>query len=180
MLWTCLRNSSIKLVWELWLYMLYRAPWVVLGLKAVDSVQKPVSIWVLRMWTRLSYCQMRHHEWFISLGWIWALLLRQIGYTFHWPSWSPSAFHYWHHCLLMISPILLEIQTILIVSQEECQGWCLSGLCTCPMMMVIITRSSLSPCQLLKDWKKRTVPFGLIISEDWKHPQVSRIFPVIK
>lgn len=173
---------SRKLVWELWLYMLHRATWVAFALCwQVDGVHKPVSIWVLRMPTRLTnYCQVGHHEWFTSLDWIWPLLARGIRYTFHWPGWSP-AFDCSHYVLLMmISLICLGIQTILTVSQEECQGWCLHGLCTCPVMMVITIRSSLFPCQLLKDWKKQTVPFGLIISEDWKHPQVSRIFPVIK
>lgn len=166
----CLRMRSIsrKLVWELWLYVLVGVPWVALGLRAVEDFYKPVSIHVLctcSLGTWLtSYCQVRHHEWFTSLDWIWTLLVWGTGYTFPWPSWSLSAFYCSCHCFLtIIFPVPLEIQTTLIVSQEECQGWCPSGLCICQMMVAITTRSSLFPCQLLKDWKKQTVPFGLII-----------------
>lgn len=106
-----------------------------------------------RKWTKLTKgCQRRHYEQFSSQGWIWSLLVRETGYTFLWPHWSLSAFYCSHHCfLIVISPLPLEIQTTLTVSREECQSWCHSGQCFCQMMMVITTKNSPLPCQLLKD-----------------------------
>lgn len=45
----CSRMRSIpgKLMWALWLYVLFRIPWVVFGPTAVEAVPKPVSIQVL-------------------------------------------------------------------------------------------------------------------------------------